>query len=232
MQVRPPSFTPRRYSVSTGEHTKADANMQYGQGYALESEGKAEEAIYWYRLAAEQGHPGAQHKQGHFLALQGNTEEAIYWCRLAADGGHSGAQFQLGRLYEIYKGDTLTATSWYKKALDGGYIPAIQALRRQARRRNPAIDAEIILRQLGETDEEQRESLAEIQLRAQHGAAVAQYRIGVFWQYGVLVGPRNLQIAIYWYNLAAAQGHGPAGQALERIARNKRDGGGRSLYFE
>ena len=61
--------------------------MNVGQNHA--------EAVRWYRLAAEQGHAGAQISLG--LILEGEDDaEAVRWYRLAADQGDAFAQYNLG----------------------------------------------------------------------------------------------------------------------------------------
>ena len=62
-----------------------------------------EEAIKWYRRAAEQGDRYAQYNLGVML-LKGqgapqDAEQAFRWCREAAGHGLAEAQLQLGDLY-------------------------------------------------------------------------------------------------------------------------------------
>ena len=62
------------------------------------------EAIKWYRLAAEQGYSVAQSNLG-FMYDNGfgttqDYNEAVKWYRLAAEQGYSVAQFNLGVMYE------------------------------------------------------------------------------------------------------------------------------------
>ena len=57
----------------------------------------------WYRLAAEQGHAGAQSNLGVMYAngegVLKDDAEAVRWYRLAAEQGHAGAQYNLGLMY-------------------------------------------------------------------------------------------------------------------------------------
>jgi hypothetical protein len=61
-----------------------------------------EEAVSWYRKAAEQGLPEAQFELGTLYSVgRGVTRdsaEAIFWYRRAAAQGHPDAQQQLERL--------------------------------------------------------------------------------------------------------------------------------------
>src|SRR5665213_3988307 len=68
------------------------------------------EALKWFRKAAEQGIAEAEYRLGLWYLHQSamppsekETElktEAAKWFRLAADQGYAPAQFQLGRYYE------------------------------------------------------------------------------------------------------------------------------------
>ncbi len=62
----------------------------------------AKEAAKWFRLAAKQGHAGAQCSLGIYFQegtgeLQ-DAKEAVKWFRLAASQGHAQAQFNLGHI--------------------------------------------------------------------------------------------------------------------------------------
>ena len=66
------------------------------------------EAVKWYRMAAEQGHPVAQTELGE-LYNQGkgvpqDYAEAVKWYRMAAEQGHSAAQYNLGLMYANGRG--------------------------------------------------------------------------------------------------------------------------------
>ena len=77
------------------------------------------EAVRWYRLAAQQGHAGAQHALGFMYAggwgvLQ-DEAEAVRWYRLAAEQGVAIAQNNLGAMYGLGWGvlqDDVLAHMW------------------------------------------------------------------------------------------------------------------------
>ena len=62
-----------------------------------------QEAIRWYRLAADQRNASAQYYLGRIYNLGRGVpkdyKEAIRWYRLAADQGHAAAQWNLGLMY-------------------------------------------------------------------------------------------------------------------------------------
>jgi TPR repeat protein len=79
---------------------------EHGRGAPQEDE----EAVKWYRLAADQGDADAQFILGE-MYMEGNGvsedfEESMRWCRLAADQGHAKAKGRLAllALFEKVKG--------------------------------------------------------------------------------------------------------------------------------
>ena len=94
-----------------GEGLKADRN----------------EAVRWYRLAAEQGHLRAQVNLGNMYragdGLPKDQAEAAKWYRKAADQGDGSAQAHLGLLYSLGEGvtkDDVAAYKWFLLAAAQG----------------------------------------------------------------------------------------------------------------
>lgn len=94
-----------------------------------------EEAIKWYRKAAEQGYADAQcnladmYRYGR--GVPEDDEEAVKWYREAAEQGHADAQCNLGDMYCYGLGvpeDCEEAAKWYQKAARQGNIAAQKAL--------------------------------------------------------------------------------------------------------
>lgn len=50
---------------------------------------------------------------------------------------------------------------------------------------------------------------------AARGHVESQYKLGVWYEYGIYVGSKDEQEAKYWYGLAAAKGNGDAVAKLE-----------------
>ena len=75
--------------------------LQYGEGVH-----DPEEAIYWYRKAAEGGLPEAQYTLGEYYLLcevepvVKNWRQAAFWFRKAAEQGHSNAQLRFAGMNE------------------------------------------------------------------------------------------------------------------------------------
>ncbi len=88
-----------------------------------------EEALRWYRRAAEQGYAlgqyvlGLRYEQGR--GVQQDYEEAVRWHRRAAEQGHARGQNNLGVMYERGRGvrrDEEEAVHWYRRTR--GRLPA------------------------------------------------------------------------------------------------------------
>ena len=99
----------------------------FDQGFTAYNRGDYQEAMKWYRKAAEIGDAMAQFMLGAMYdSGQGtpeNREEAIKWYRLAARQGVSPAQFNLGVMYGEGQGvprDYVIAHMWYNLAAAQG----------------------------------------------------------------------------------------------------------------
>ena len=82
-----------------------------------------EQAVYWYKQAARQGHVLAQYNLGHqYLTGVGvakNDVTAMQWWLKAAEQDHSLAQFNIGRAYYLGIGlpmDHALSKYWFKRA--------------------------------------------------------------------------------------------------------------------
>jgi hypothetical protein len=110
---------------------KGDATSQFLVGLGYEMTGEAanlEEAIKWYRKAADQGQPEAQNALG-FLHQWGrgvpqDFSEAVRWYRKSADQGDPNGQSNLGKMYLEGTGvaqDSSQAAEWYRKSAEQGW---------------------------------------------------------------------------------------------------------------
>lgn len=98
-----------------------------------------QQAMTWYRKAAEQGFAPAQTNLGIILEMGGQVErnykEAASWYRKAADQGDAAAQFNLGLIYYSGRGDDIAsdykeAATWLSKSAQQGNAAAQVALGR------------------------------------------------------------------------------------------------------
>ena len=94
----------------------------YDQAEGFEEDDK--EAVKWYRLAAKQGHAGAQLYLG---AHATDEKEAVKWYRLAAKQGYAEAQLMLGICYLAGDGvakDEKEAVKLFRLAAEQGCVRA------------------------------------------------------------------------------------------------------------
>jgi len=169
-----------------------------------------EQALYWYRRAAEQYYAPSQFNIGLMYAngqgvLQ-SYEEALIWFEKAALQGHSGAKYSLGLMYDQGHGVIQShkeAAFWYRKAAEQGHVHG---------QNNLAI---LYLRGHG-LEMNQKQAAYWFRKAAEAGDAYAQLNLGLLYETGQGV-PQNTETAIYWYELAAAGGAAPAEYALNRL---------------
>jgi TPR repeat protein len=105
--------------------------FEFGQGV----EKDLEEAMHWYRIAADRGDPEAQTNLGYLYETGStgpeNPVEAAKWYLRAAVSGFARAQFNLGTLYlrgEGVERSDQDAAHWIGEAADAGCPSAVKAL--------------------------------------------------------------------------------------------------------
>lgn len=94
-----------------------------------------DEALKWYRKAAEQGFAGAQNNLGSMyeqgLGLSKDEAEAARWYRKAAEQGNAYAQHSLGSMYWEGRGvpqHLVEAAAWIRRAAEQGHLGALRDL--------------------------------------------------------------------------------------------------------
>jgi len=127
-----------------------DAQLNLGSAYAdgngvLQND---QQALKWYRAAADQGNAAAQSSLGLFFRLGRGVEqdkvEAVKWYRKAARQEYATAMFNLGTAY--YNGDgvaidDVTAYAWFMLAQDRGNAPAEEAVKRMSENKGNLTEA-------------------------------------------------------------------------------------------
>ena len=103
------------------------SEVQFRLGVYFYSKKDYQEAVKWYRKAAEQGLAEAQYNLG--LCYEGGDgvkkdyQEAVKWWRKAAEQGLAEAQYNLGLCYYNGNGvekDYQEAVKWWRKAAEQG----------------------------------------------------------------------------------------------------------------
>ena len=84
-----------------------------------------DEALKWYRDAADQEHAGAQFCLGRQHEDEGDYAATVEWYHRAAVQGHVDAQFEIGNLYhEGMPSHEEAAEEWLRKAAVRGHVEA------------------------------------------------------------------------------------------------------------
>jgi len=94
-----------------------------------------EQAVYWYRQAASQGHLLAHYNLGHQylngLGVTQSTETAVQWWLKAARLGHPLSQYNVARAYYLgigLRSDLTKAKYWFQKAAENKEPKSIEIL--------------------------------------------------------------------------------------------------------
>lgn len=174
---------------------------QYNIGLCHNQKKEYEQAVYWYRKAAEQGYALAQCNLGYcYENGTGVTEDkaqAVHWYRKAAEQGYARAQCNLGNYYfngKVVAEDHAKAFYWYQKAAEQG--DAIAQYNLGCCYNNGIGIAE-----------DQVKAFYWYQKAAEQGLAMAQDETGRRYATGDGV-EENDETAVYWHRKAAEQGNG------------------------
>jgi len=108
--------------------------LMYDQGAGVPQD--YEEAVKWYRLAADQGDAYAQSNLGAMYCkgegVPQDYDEAVKWFRKAADQGDADGQYNLGAMYDNGTGVSrkkAQAITWYQLAAAQGHAEAQNLLK-------------------------------------------------------------------------------------------------------
>ncbi len=186
-------------SVSVLEMFELGRMYYYGNGVDRDTL----EAIRWYRMAAEHGHPVAQNLLGNRYyygeGVDKDYVEAVKWYRLAAEQGYPEAQNLLGNRYYYGEGvdkDYVEAVRWYRLAAEQGYAGAQRNLG------NRYYNGEGV-------DKDYVEAVRWYHKAAEQGDMYAQFNLGNRYYYGQGVDKDYVE-AVKWYHKAAMQGYAHA----------------------
>jgi len=160
-----------------------------------------EQAVRWWRKAAEQGLARAQNEVGVALTdgrgMSPDPQQAVLWYRKAADQGLDVAQVNLGLMYLNGLGgltkDDQQAVSWFRKAADQGlgwaqYYLGVAYLEGRGVRRNTPAAADWIRK------------------AAEQEYMEAEYSLGVMYVRGTGVD-QDYARATIWFVRAARDGY-------------------------
>lgn len=113
----------------TNHNTITEQYFNKGKAYWLGEnvEQDYDQAIKFFKKAADEGHVDALYKLGEMYAkghgVPQDCQKAFEWVQKAADEGHVDALYELGAMYEYGK-DYKKALEYFKKAADQGHMIA------------------------------------------------------------------------------------------------------------
>lgn len=170
-----------------------------------------EQAVSWYRKAAEQGHAQAQFDLGSCY-LQGwgvvkDSAQALEWYLKAAAQNHLLAMFSVGSLYSNGIGTTQSpeqAANWYRKAAELGHAQS------QYNLANRYFDGRGV-------EQNDRTGVAWMRKAADSGLAIAQHELGVCYANGQGV-PRDFIESYVWFSRANSNGYAGAAGNRDIVA--------------
>jgi uncharacterized protein len=218
---------------------KGDANAQfnlglmyeYGQGVPQDYE----EAVKWYKKAAEQNFAGAQYNLGLLCedgkGLPQDYKESVKWYTKAAEHDFVIAQHNLALLYANGQGvpqDYKEAVKWYTKAAEQGdansqynlglmyaygkgvpqnYKEAVKWYTKAAEQGLPRAQYRLVYMYCKDKDftGDSNEMVKCLKKFADQGLASAQCGLGSMYDYGKGV-PQDYKEAVKWFTKAAEQG--------------------------
>jgi len=174
---------------------------EIGRAYFDGKNGKPknyEEAVKWFRMAAEQGYHYGQFNLGlcydKGYGITKDYTEAVKWYRMAAEQGNADAQFNLGNGY--YNGEGVPqnyteAVKWYRMAAEQGNADA------QFNLGNCYYNGEGV-------PQSYNEAVKWFRMAAEQGFASSQNNLGWCYYEGYGV-PQSYNEAVKWFRMAAKQ---------------------------
>ena len=225
-----------------------DANLSpdelYSHGVTHFDKQEYEQAVDYFRKAAELGHANAQNHLGNCYfygwGIAKKYNEAVKWFRIAAEQGHATAQYNLGYCYENGQGviqDYNEAVKWYRNAAEQGVASAQNNLGRYYQKTQDYNEAvkwyrkavekgyEVAQNNLGVCyyyglgiEQDYKEAIKYFREASEQGELFALNNLGACYENGQGV-PKDLQKAIELYRKSAEQGNELAIENLKRLGK-------------
>jgi hypothetical protein len=185
------------------------AEVKLGMKYALGVPRDSQEAMKWFRLAADQGFADGQFRLGGMYDVgqsPQNPVEAIKWYTLAAKQGHKDAQYRLGVMYDQGRGtsrDYAEAARWYEKAGAQGRPEAQYRLGEMYEQGSGVAQSYL-------------NAMKWYLLAAKQGRAEAEFKVGYLYEKGLGTSQSKSE-AIAWYQKSSAHGFPDATDAMKSL---------------
>jgi TPR repeat protein len=188
-------FTKASEQGNAGSQNNLGICLESGQGIRL-SEQKAE---YFYKLAADQGHPSAQASLGYLYLKRGKFTAAIELLRKSAEQSCKEAFYHLGQVYHhgihVQK-DINVAFTFYGRASEHGHPYGLLEL------------GHCLFAGRG-CDKNITKAYTMYKKAAELGVSEAENALGIMLEEGV-GSEKNVTQAMYWYRRAAHKGNADA----------------------
>ncbi|MDO5296380.1 MAG: tetratricopeptide repeat protein [bacterium] len=169
-----------------------------------------QQALIWYRKAAEQGNSYAQYRLGEFYekgtAVKKDIKQAILWFGKSAACGSDFAQIRLVKLHiEAINANNIRQDDWFRQGAAEGYAVCQYQL--------------ALCYKYGQgVKKDYKEAARWFRQGADNGDYDCQYELGRCYAQGEGVS-RDLAQAVFWYREAAEQGHADAQKALKAMGK-------------
>ena len=183
---------PNMRVLLTERAQEGEAAAQYEMGRLLMIVQDFDEAVYWYRKAALQGHRGAQSELAinyhRGIGTDRNHIQAAYWFYKAGDVTDPFYQFTIGQMYRdgnLLDWNRELAKYWFQMAAE-----------------NELSEAQVSLGFMLVEDNEFEQAIYWYRRAAERGDVYAQSNLGLMYSLGQGVAPSQEE-AIRWFRLAA-----------------------------
>lgn len=189
-----------------------DAKSQYALAVMYENNVQNtpdwNEAVWWYRHAAEQGDVDALRRLAwcyeNGKGVNRDFDRALLWYLKAAEYGDSISQFQVGRFYRDISQDYEKSFSWFHRSAGSGFAPAVNAV------------GECYRDGFG-VPQNHYAAIGWFRKAAEKCDPDANYNLGRAYQYGFGV-EESVSSARSYYEEALRLGHLAAATALDRMS--------------
>lgn len=197
---------------------RADMTGIYNSGVEAYERGNHEEAVKYYEIAAECGHPGAQCNLGYCyqngLGCERDMHRAVHYYKMAAEQGNGTAELNLavchlrgegGLTYNYKKANAYLASAKKRGVAKADEIMAENTARRRKKVGQRVYAASCAVLSRGE----EGDTLLSLQFRrlaASLGNARAMSALGCHYEFGYGVA-QNEETATMWYARAEAGGY-------------------------
>ena len=192
-----------------------DPVAAYNLGVISEDEDRIDEAMRWYRAAAEADDPDAATNLANLLIQEADRvmDEAHSWLAKAAAAGQVQAQFTLGAMNQNGQGTPVNipaAIKWYTEAARQGMADAqLELAKIYYNGDNGVVDYTSARHWLEKA--------------ALQGIAEAQFGMGMLYYEGKACVV-DMEKALDWFEMASSSGYSPADNILGHIYESEESG--------